>query len=131
MGVLNHYIFNDKMRNNYSIFVLRTNEKGDITYKNYGHPYKQVQETVFILKEQLDVLKDQKMFVNGIVYFNYNSNREFNFIDGTGEYTKIKVANQKEELKNHFETLFNSENHYKISENVAEKCLKKLDTYVL
>lgn len=131
MNILNRYVFNDDVARQYKTFVLKTNDKGFISYKEYGHPYNQIWDTIKVLKKELDDALQFSVYINGIVYFNYESNGKYTFMDGTAKNTRLKVANQKENLQKRFEEDFKKINYPVIPEEKFNEYLEVLDRYVL
>lgn len=130
MQILNRYVFHDDVKKDYKTFVLKTNEKGLISYKDYGHPFEQVLDTIKILRKELEEAQGLNAFINGIVYFNYESGGKYTFIDGTAESTKIRVANQKENLRKQFEEDFTRVRYSPINQEKYGRYIEALKRYV-
>lgn len=133
MGILSRYIFNGKDQGSYKTFVLKKNDSGGIEYSNYGKPYKQVAKTAKILYRRMLELSDLKIFIQGIVYFNYESNGKYQFTNGGAEETNALVANQKEELRSLLKKSIeeNKNTSREINEGTAEKYLEYLNRYTI
>lgn len=131
-GVFARYIFNDKTQNTHKTFVIRTSENGSIDYQDYGHPFKQVMKTTMVLHNKIKELLGRSVFVNGIVYFNYDSNQKYDFVDGTkGEKSKVSVANQMDGLEDVFLKHIESKESGNITQKAAEDYVRILKNYAV
>lgn len=131
-GVFARYIFNDKTQDAHKTFVIKMDENGKIDYQDYGHPFKQVMKTTMVLHNKIKELLGRSVFVNGIVYFNYDSNQKYNFIDGTkGENSRVSVANQMDGLENVFLKHIESKESSNITQATAEDYVKILENYAV
>lgn len=105
--IFNRHIFNDKLDYQYKTFVIKSDTLGNVEVLDYGNPYNQVNKTVRIVYKKILEKFNKKIFINGIVYFNYKDNQsDYLFFDGSSSNSAVDGINQKENLVRYFKEKF-------------------------
>lgn len=106
-------------------FVIKKDENVGLAAKRYGDPIKQLWGCISLVRKVLNT----DIFINGIVYFNHNSNKEDNFLNGTKHEKGLIAVTNKDELQIKIKERIKKSGHKRLNEEEINQLSKKLLKY--